>query len=81
MVYVYELGRPAEALPYLLRVKGKQPDNIENRFVLATAYYQLGKYKEAITEYEYIEKTSKEEDIRNQARANKERILGEYSGG
>jgi len=80
IIYVYELDRPGAALPHLLRIKEIQKSNIENLFVLAAAYFQLGEYNKAILEYDAIETTSNSEEIKNQARANKERILKEYNG-
>ncbi len=74
ILLVYELGRPAEAIPLLLRIKKKNTRNIDAMFVLAAAYVKLGdrqSYRAALAEYEQIERLT---DIDSQKKAARENI-------
>jgi tetratricopeptide (TPR) repeat protein len=76
VILVYETGSPEEAIPLLLRLKAKSPDNTDGRFVLAAAYAATGDARSAITEYEEIERTTAIEEKKKAARENIDRLNG-----
>jgi tetratricopeptide (TPR) repeat protein len=56
ILLTYELGRPEDAVPVLLHLKEKSPQNVDASFVLAAAYTMTGDYRSALAEYEGIER-------------------------
>jgi tetratricopeptide (TPR) repeat protein len=74
VLYTFELGRPREAIPYLLRCLEISPD-VDTMFVLARAYYMIESYQEAVAVYERIIGFTKDPDKREEAQGNRQRIL------
>jgi tetratricopeptide (TPR) repeat protein len=74
VLYTFELGRPREAIPYLLRGLEISPD-VDTMFVLARSYYMIESYQEAVAVYERIVEFTKDPDKRNEAQSNRQRIL------
>jgi tetratricopeptide (TPR) repeat protein len=74
VLYTFELGRPREAIPYLLRCLEISPD-VDTMFVLARSYYMIGSYREAVAMYERIVGFTKDPDKLNEAQSNRQRIL------
>jgi tetratricopeptide (TPR) repeat protein len=75
ILLVYELHEPQQAVTYLVRIKERERYNTDARFLLAYTYYILGEYKQAIQEYEELEKLVKTSELRAQAGKNKQQIL------
>ena len=70
VLYVFELNRPAEAIPYLERYLRIQSSDVPVMFILARAYYMTGNFSQAIELYERIiartkDKKAKEEALNN----------------
>lgn len=80
ILFVYELARPSEAEPILVRLTTIESQNTDALFLLANVYYQLGRYDEAIQQYETIERVSNIPDRLEKAGENKKRIMDERYG-
>ncbi|MDR2194774.1 MAG: tetratricopeptide repeat protein [Treponema sp.] len=81
ILYVFELDRSFDAIPYLQRyidLNSGNPEGAANAmFVLARAYYTIGEYQRAIEQYEGILTVSKNKDKRTQANELKQHVLGQ----
>ena len=72
ILYVFELDRPADAIPYLERAVDIEKRHIDAMFVLARSFYMTGDYDAADSMYDRIlsvpmVKTRKEEAEKNNA--------------
>jgi tetratricopeptide (TPR) repeat protein len=67
VLYVFELDRPQDALPYLERYMSIQPSSVDGLAVLARAYFMLKRYSQAIETYEQIISKTKNKDIQMEA--------------
>jgi tetratricopeptide (TPR) repeat protein len=79
VLYVFELGRPREAIPYLLKNLTISSD-VDAMFVLARAYYMIESYREAVAVYEQIITLTKDADKRNEAQLNRQLVLDKIYG-
>jgi len=70
VLYVFELNRPAEAIPYLERYLSMNTSDFQAMFILARAHAVTGNYKQAIEIYEKIISRSKKKDIQAEASNN-----------
>jgi tetratricopeptide (TPR) repeat protein len=80
VLYVFELDRPEEAEVLLERLLSVESKHIDGRFLLARAYYSLGKLEKAIELYREIESLTGTNQIVEQARSSREQIEGELYG-
>ncbi|MDR1788525.1 MAG: tetratricopeptide repeat protein [Treponema sp.] len=62
VLYVFELDRPAEAIPLLETYLGIARSDTEARFLLARAFYGAGRFREAIDTCDALLSSSKDED-------------------
>ncbi|MDR2942837.1 MAG: tetratricopeptide repeat protein [Treponema sp.] len=67
VLYVFELDRPAEAIPHLERYLSIMSSDIQAMFILARAYAVTGSYTQAVETYEKIISRSKNKDIQAEA--------------
>jgi tetratricopeptide (TPR) repeat protein len=74
VLYVFELKRYEEAIPYLDRLVSMQTSNINSLAVLAQAYYLAGRHNLAVETYEKIIKATKDKKIQEEALRNIEII-------
>ncbi|MFP3043515.1 tetratricopeptide repeat protein [Treponema primitia] len=74
VLYTFELGRPREAIPYLIRSLAISPD-ADTMFVLARSYYMIESYREAVAVYERIIDFTKDTEKINEAQMNRQRVL------
>jgi tetratricopeptide (TPR) repeat protein len=79
VLYVFELERPQEAIPYLLRSLEISPD-VDAMFVLARAYYMIESYQEAVAVYERIIGFTGDAEKRNEAQINRQLTLDRIYG-
>lgn len=77
VLYVFELDRPGDAVPYLERYLALQAKDADAMFILARAYYVTGKRDEAVALYDRVISTTKDERKRAEAEANKKTVLDE----
>jgi tetratricopeptide (TPR) repeat protein len=79
ILYVFELNRSLDAIPYLQRyidLNSRNPESAADAmFVLARAYYTVGEYQRAIEQYEGILTVSKNKNKLTQAAELKEQVL------
>jgi tetratricopeptide (TPR) repeat protein len=75
VLYIFELNRPEDAIPYIERALDVERKNIEAMFVAARAYYMTGKYDAAIDMYDRILSLSPDKERKAQAEANKSMII------
>ncbi|AEF83841.1 tetratricopeptide repeat protein [Treponema primitia ZAS-2] len=74
VLYVFELNRPREAIPYLQKNLAISPDT-DAMFVLARAYVMTESFTEAVKVYEDIVSFTKDPDKRNEAQVNRQLVL------
>jgi tetratricopeptide (TPR) repeat protein len=70
VLYVFELDRPAEAIPLLDRYLSMNTSDFQAMFILARAHAVTGNYRQAIEIYEKIISRSKKKDIQAEASNN-----------
>ena len=81
VLYVFELNRPQDAEPLLLRYLSIRTEDVNAMFVLARVYYIESKYKEAVAIYDKIISITKLEEKKRQAEENKKTVLDVLYGG
>jgi tetratricopeptide (TPR) repeat protein len=79
VLYVFELERPGEAIPYLRRSLDISP-GVDAMFVLARACYMIGDYREAAAVYERILGFTRDEAKRKEAQINRQLALDRIYG-
>ncbi|MDR1252316.1 MAG: tetratricopeptide repeat protein [Treponema sp.] len=80
ILYTFELDRPTEAIPHLIRYLEIISSDIQVMFVLARAYYMTENYDQAIELYDQIIARSKDPKVKVEAQNNKEIIRGQLYG-
>jgi tetratricopeptide (TPR) repeat protein len=76
VLYVFELGRPGEAIPHLQRYLDISTRDVDAMFLLARAYYATERWDEALELYDRIIKLTRDTDKRREAENNRQIILG-----
>jgi tetratricopeptide (TPR) repeat protein len=76
VLYLFELDRPADAIPHLLRYLEISTRDLEAMFLLARAYYMIDEDGEALKLYERILGITKDAKMREEAENNR-RIIRE----
>jgi tetratricopeptide (TPR) repeat protein len=72
VLYAFELDRPQDAVFQMDRYLQIQPSDTSAMFVLARAYYMMGKYSSAMETYEKIVARTKDQKIKEEAFKNME---------
>jgi tetratricopeptide (TPR) repeat protein len=80
ILYVFELDRPAEAIPHLARYLELMSTDVDAMFALARAYYVTENYNGAIELYDRILSRTKDRDRKAEAQNNKEFVMGRLYG-
>ncbi|MDR1949657.1 MAG: tetratricopeptide repeat protein [Spirochaetaceae bacterium] len=80
VLYVFELERPEDAIPHMIRHNEIRTRDVDGMFVLARAYFMTGQYEPAIDLYNRIISTTKDKTKRSEAERNKEYIMDIYYG-
>jgi tetratricopeptide (TPR) repeat protein len=80
VLYVFNLDRPAEAIPYLERFLDINKRDTDGMFVLAAARYMTEDYEAAVELYDKIIGLTKNSEIKKQAEANKQQVLDNWNG-
>ena len=70
VLYIFELNRPAEAIPILEKIAEWEKKPIDHLFLLGTAYYMTGENEKAIAVYERIIEISSSAEKKAQAESN-----------
>jgi tetratricopeptide (TPR) repeat protein len=80
ILYIFELDRPAEAIPHLTRYLELMSSDINAMFALARAHYVTGNDAGAIELYDRIISRTKDQNQKAEAQKNKETVLGRLYG-
>ncbi|MDR0553784.1 MAG: tetratricopeptide repeat protein [Treponema sp.] len=80
ILYVFELNRPADAIPPLLRYMELRKNDVDGLFVLARAYVMNENYEEALDAYDQIIRTTNDKNRRSEAERNKQFVMDLYYG-
>jgi tetratricopeptide (TPR) repeat protein len=77
VLYVFDLNRPAEAIPHLERYLELMSSDISAMFALARAYYVTGSSSRAAALYDRIVERTKDPKIKAEAQNNKDIVLSQ----
>jgi tetratricopeptide (TPR) repeat protein len=80
VLYVFELGRPEEAIPIMERYLELTVNDVDGMAVLAHAYALTGQYNFALTLYDKILSITKDKDKRAAAEESRKRVMDAYYG-
>ena len=80
VLYVFDLNRPAEAIPHLQRILEIARNDIDAMFVLGRAFYMTGQYRAAADLFDRIIVLAGDERTRNNARNNRETVMRRIHG-
>jgi tetratricopeptide (TPR) repeat protein len=75
VLYVYELARPADAIPHLRHYLDLSKNNVDGMLLLAAAYYMTGNDNEALDLCDRVLALTKDEAKRLEARQFKNRVM------
>lgn len=77
VLYVFELDRPVDAVPVMERYLALQSKDADAMFILARAYYVLGRRDDAVALYDRILAATKDAARKSEAENNKKTVLDE----
>jgi len=80
VLYVFELDRPHDAIPYLERCLEISRNNVDTMFVLARAHFMLRNFQIAIDLYDRIIALTPDEQKKQEAQNNRQFIMGQMRG-
>jgi tetratricopeptide (TPR) repeat protein len=81
VLYVFELERPADAVPHLQEILEVQSDHGKAKFLLARVRAEQGRLEEAVSLYGEIAEESEIAEERRRARENRDQLLERMGGG
>lgn len=80
VLYVFELGRPQDAIPHLEKIMEIEKRNIDAMFIYARALYETGEYDISVEIYDRIIDETRDAATRARAEENKAFVLGQAYG-
>ena len=80
VLYVFELNRPEQAVPHLLRFLELTHNDVDGMIVLAGAYYMTEQYALALELYDRIIALTKDAAKKRDAEMNRQAIMDKYYG-
>jgi len=80
VLYVFELDRPGDAIPYLERHLEVSRGDVDTMFVLARAHFMLSNFQIALDLYDRIITLTRDEQKRIDAHNNRQFVLGQMHG-
>jgi tetratricopeptide (TPR) repeat protein len=80
VLYVFELNRPADAIPLFDDYFRYASADVDAMFLLARAYYQTGRYQDAVDMYNRIISTTQVPERAGEAERNRNIVLGQMGG-
>jgi tetratricopeptide (TPR) repeat protein len=81
VLYVFELDRPAEAIPHLEQYLQISRNDVDTMFVLARAHYMLENFQAAVDLYDRIITLTRDEQTRIDAQNNRQIVMERIYGG
>ncbi|MDR2342902.1 MAG: tetratricopeptide repeat protein [Spirochaetaceae bacterium] len=76
VLYIYELERPEEGISHLSAYMEGRSGDLDAMFMMARAFYMLGRYREAVDWYDRAIPLVKDKGQRAEAEENRRYILG-----
>ena len=80
VLYVFNLNMPEEAIPHLQRVLEISRNDIDTMFVLSSAFYMIGNFREAVELLDRIITLTRDEQTRINAQNNRETVMRRMHG-
>ncbi|MDR1411958.1 MAG: tetratricopeptide repeat protein [Spirochaetaceae bacterium] len=80
VLYVFELGRPADAIPVMERYLDLTSNDVEGMALLAHAYALTSQYEFALNLYDRILSITKDKDKRAAVEENRRQVMDSYYG-
>lgn len=80
VLYVFERDEPGKAIPLLETALDVEKKNTDGMMILARAYYSVGRAEEAVAMYDRVIGTTKSDDKKREAEANKAFVLEQSYG-
>jgi tetratricopeptide (TPR) repeat protein len=80
VLYTFDLDRPEDAIPHLVRFLELTTNDVDGMFVLARAYYMTARYREALELYDRILSITKDSEKKQEAEQNRQRVMEVYYG-
>jgi tetratricopeptide (TPR) repeat protein len=80
VLYTFDLNRPEDAIPHLVRFLELTKNDVDGMFVLARAYYMTSQYREALELYDRILSITRDSEKKREAERNKQYIMEIYYG-
>lgn len=80
VLYVFELGRPQDAIPLMERYLDLTVNDADGMAVLAHAYALTGQYQAALDYYDQVISLTKDANKRAAAEESRRRVMDEYYG-
>jgi len=81
VLYIFEMNRPLEAIPYVDELIMLEKNNMEALFLRARLYVLTGEVDKAIQVYSVIMEESKNQEKQDQARINRQVLLEQWNEG
>jgi tetratricopeptide (TPR) repeat protein len=76
VLYVFELNRPADAVPHLQRYLEISRSDVDAMFILARSYFMTENFKAALDLYDRIIALTRDENRRLEAENNRQIVIG-----
>jgi len=80
VLYVFELGRPQDAIVHLEKIMEIEKRNLDAMFVYARALYETGEYDMAVEIYDRIMDETRDDATKKRAEENKSFVLEQAYG-
>jgi tetratricopeptide (TPR) repeat protein len=80
VLYAFDLNRPEDAIPHLIRFLELTVNDVDGMFVLARAYYMTSRYREALEIYDRIISITNDSEKKREAEENRQHVMEIYYG-
>lgn len=80
VLYVFELDRPADAIPLLEGLLDREPRDVSALFLVGRAYAAVGRISDAVEAYERAAESAASDEVRSRALRNASELLGSGGG-
>jgi tetratricopeptide (TPR) repeat protein len=80
VLYVFDLGRPEDAIEHLLRVLEVSRNDIETMFVLGRAFYMVGDFRSSLELFDRIIVLTTDAQTRMNAQNNRQAVMRRIHG-
>lgn len=77
VLYVFELGRPQDAIVHLEKIMEIEKRNLDAMFIYARALYEIGEFDSSVEIYDRIIEETRDDATKARAEENKAFVLGQ----